>query len=110
MREATRANAISSYLTTRLAPQVVVVPRVVSESGFLDLIESDPFFDVNIKASYHFDVSDDFHLELSGGLRNLFNSYQPEFDSGPTRDSDFIYGPVAPRSVFFSLTIGNLSY
>jgi len=86
----------------------MVVPRVVSESGFLDLIDSDPFFDINIKASYHFDVSEDFHLELSGGLRNIFNSYQPEFDTGPGRDSDFIYGPMAPRSVFLSVNIGNL--
>lgn len=86
----------------------MIVPRVVSETGFLDLIDSDPFFDVNIKASYHFHVSEDFYLELSGGARNIFNSYQPEFDAGPERDSDFIYGPMAPRSVFISLKIGNL--
>ncbi len=86
----------------------MIVPRVVSESGFLDLVDSDPFFDLNIKASYHFDVSKDFHLELSGGVRNVFNSFQPEFDSGPERDSDFIYGPMAPRSVFVSIKIGNL--
>lgn len=87
----------------------MIVPRVVSESGFLDLIDSDPFFDMNIKASYHFDVSDDFDLELSAGVRNLFNSYQPEFDSGPERDSDFIYGPMAPRSIFISVKIGKLN-
>ncbi len=86
----------------------MIVPRVVSESGFLDLIDVDPFFDVNIKASYHFEVSQDFHLELSGGVRNIFDSYQSEFDSGPERDSDFIFGPMAPRSVFISVKIGNL--
>lgn len=86
----------------------MIVPRVVSETGFLDLIDSDPFFDVNLKASYQFRVSNDFQLELSGGMKNIFNSYQPVFDSGPERDSDFIYGPMAPRSVFISVTIGNL--
>ena len=86
----------------------MVVPRVVSESGFLNLIDTNPFFDVNIKASYHFNVAKNFHLELSGGVKNIFNSYQPEFDSGPERDSDFIYGPMAPRSIFLSLKIGNL--
>ena len=86
----------------------MIVPRVVGANGSPDLLDSDPFFDVNLKASYHFDIADDFHLELSGGLRNLFNSYQPEFDSGPERDSDFIYGPAAPRSVFISVKIGNL--
>ncbi len=86
----------------------MIVPRVVSETGFLDLFESDAFLDLNIKASYEFKVSDDFNLELSGGFKNIFNSYQPEFDSGPERDSDFIYGPMAPRSVFISVVIGNL--
>jgi outer membrane receptor for ferrienterochelin and colicins len=86
----------------------MLVPRVVADNGALALIESNPFFDFNIKASYHFELSKDFHLELSGGVRNIFNSFQPEFDSGPTRDSDFIYGPLAPRSFFFSIKIGNL--
>jgi outer membrane receptor for ferrienterochelin and colicins len=86
----------------------MIVPRVISDSGFLDLFESDAFLDLNVKGTYHFDVSEDFHLELSGGVKNLFNSFQPEFDLGPERDSDFIYGPMAPRSVFISVTIGNL--
>jgi outer membrane receptor for ferrienterochelin and colicins len=86
----------------------MIVPRVVGADGSPDLLESDPFFDVNLKASYHFDVSEDFHLELSGGVRNLFDSFQPAFDSGPERDSDFIYGPAAPRSVFIAVKIGNL--
>ncbi|MEL6842495.1 MAG: TonB-dependent receptor, partial [Bacteroidota bacterium] len=86
----------------------MIVPRVVGADGSPDLLESDPFFDVNLKLSYHLDVSDDFYLELSGGARNLFNSFQPEFDSGPERDSDFIYGPAAPRSFFIAVKIGNL--
>lgn len=85
----------------------MIVPRVVSESGFIDLVDSDPFLDVNIKASYHIDVSSDFQLALGGGVKNIFDSYQQEFDSGPTRDSDFVFGPVAPRSVFLSVKIGN---
>ncbi|TRX47274.1 TonB-dependent receptor [Fulvivirga sp. M361] len=86
----------------------MIVPRVVNELGFLDLIESDPFLDMNIKASYHFDVRENFHLELSGGVKNIFNSYQDDFDSGAGRDSDYIYGPAAPRSIFVSVKIGNL--
>ncbi|MEM9920838.1 MAG: TonB-dependent receptor [Bacteroidota bacterium] len=86
----------------------MIVPRVVGANGSPDLLNSDAFFDVNLKLSYHFNVSEDFHLELSGGARNIFNSYQPTFDTGPERDSDFIYGPAAPRSVFISVKIGNL--
>ncbi|MDN3202999.1 TonB-dependent receptor [Algoriphagus sediminis] len=86
----------------------MIVPRVVGEDGFVELIDTNPFFDVNLKATYHIDLSDDFQMELAGGLRNMFNSYQPEFDSGPERDSDFVYGPLAPRSVFFSVKFGRL--
>ncbi len=86
----------------------MIVPRIVGANGSPDLLETNPFFDVNLKASYHFEIAEDFHLELSGGVRNIFNSFQPEFDSGPERDSDFVYGPAAPRSFFFSVKIGNL--
>ncbi|MEM9858732.1 MAG: TonB-dependent receptor [Bacteroidota bacterium] len=86
----------------------MIVPRVVSESGFLNLIETEPFFDANIKVSYYFDVSEDFQVELSGGIKNVLNSYQDDFDVGAGRDSDYIYGPAAPQSVFVSLKIGNL--
>ncbi len=86
----------------------MIVPRVVSESGFLNLIGTDPFFDANMKVSYYFDVSEDFQVELSGGIKNVLNSYQDDFDVGAGRDSDYIYGPAAPRSVFVSLKIGNL--
>ncbi len=86
----------------------MIVPRVVGDDGFLDLFESDPFFDVNLKASYHVDLSEDFQVEFSGGIRNMFNSFQPEFSTGPERDSDFVYGPLAPRSFFFAIKIGRL--
>ncbi|MEO0732732.1 MAG: TonB-dependent receptor, partial [Bacteroidota bacterium] len=86
----------------------MIVPRIVGANGSPDLLDSDPFFDVNIRASHHFDISEDFHLELSGGIRNVFNSYQTDFDSGPQRDSTFIYGPAAPRTLFISVKIGNL--
>jgi len=86
----------------------MIVPRVVGEDGFVELINTNPFFDLNLKATYHIDLSDDFQMELAGGLRNMFNSYQPEFDSGPERDSDFVYGPLAPRSLFLSVKFGRL--
>jgi len=86
----------------------MVVPRIIGADGFIDLVDSDPFIDVNLKVSYHFDLSEDLHVELSSGFRNAFNSYQSEFDQGPERDSTFIFGPAAPRSVFFAVKIGNL--
>lgn len=86
----------------------MTVPRVVSETGFLDLNNSGAFFDMNIKLETHFDFSDSLMVTLSGGVTNIFNSYQDDFESGPQRDSDYIYGPDAPRGFFFGLKFGKL--
>ncbi|WP_353777385.1 TonB-dependent receptor [Winogradskyella sp. 3972H.M.0a.05] len=85
----------------------MVVPFVVRESGFMDLVDTNAFFDMTTKLTYHFDLKKEFHVELSGGVQNLFGSYQDDFDSGPTRDSDFIYGPNRPRTFFIGLKFGN---
>jgi len=85
----------------------MIVPRVVSETGFLDLVESNPFLDMNVKLSYHLDIKNECHLELSGGIQNIFNSFQDDFDTGPTRDSDYVYGPARPRTFFLGVKIGN---
>lgn len=85
----------------------MTVPFVVGESGFIDLIDTNSFFDLTTKLTYHFDLKKEFHVELSGGIQNIFNSYQDDFDTGPTRDSDFVYGPNRPRTFFFGLKIGN---
>lgn len=86
----------------------MTVPLVVSDSGFLQLNESQAFFDLNINAEIHFDVSEDFQIRLNGGVKNLLNSFQDDFDVGPTRDSDYVYGPALPRTFFLGLTIGTL--
>jgi len=85
----------------------MIVPLVAAESGFLDLKETDPFYDMNFKVAYHFDLNEDFHLELSTGVQNFLNSYQDDFSSGATRDSDYVYGPSRPRTFFVSVKIGS---
>ena len=42
-------------------------------------------------------------LDYSFGVKNLTNDYQNNFDTGKNRDSNFVYGPSAPRTFFFSL-------
>ncbi len=86
----------------------MTVPRVISDTGFLELNDSGSFFDLNIKLESHFDFNDSFMVTVSAGVTNIFNSYQDDFDIGPTRDSDYIYGPDAPRAVFFGLKFGKL--
>ncbi|NDC78814.1 MAG: TonB-dependent receptor [Chitinophagia bacterium] len=42
-------------------------------------------------------------MDLSVGVRNIGNAYQTDFDRGPYRDSNYIYGPALPRSLFAGL-------
>lgn len=86
----------------------MTVPRVISDTGFLELNEVDPFFDLNLKLESHFDFSDSFMTTLSLGVKNMFNSYQDDFDIGAGRDSDYVYGPNAPRTFFIGLKFGKL--
>jgi len=58
------------------------------------------FFDLNAKLSYEFKIYKEIAMELSAGVRNLFDSYQKDFDRGAGRDSGYIYGPSMPRSWF----------
>lgn len=47
-------------------------------------------------------------LEVFGGIKNVFNAYQTNFDTGKNRDSNYIYGPSLPRTFFVGLRIKTL--
>ena len=83
------------------------VPEILQEGGSLVIRESQNFWDATIKASHHFHLGNKLHITLAGGVQNLFNSFQTDFQSGPGRDSDYVYGPSRPRSFFFSLSLKN---
>ena len=86
----------------------MTIPKVIDPSGYLELRESPAFMDVNLKLTQHLDITENFHINLSMGVQNVFNAYQDDFDSGPTRDSDYIYGPSRPRTLFFGIKFGDL--
>ncbi|MDR3285826.1 MAG: TonB-dependent receptor [Prevotellaceae bacterium] len=63
------------------------------------------FFDFGIKLSYNIHFSESLNIELSGGIKNIFDSYQKDPDYGQTKDSTYIYGPGFPRMLFFGVKI-----
>ena len=72
-------------------------------------VETSAFFVNNFKMSYQFDFgSFDSGLELFGGIKNIFNNYQDDFDTGKYRDSGYIYGPSEPRTIYFGIKIKSL--
>jgi len=70
---------------------------------------SPSFFELGIKAGYTFDLkSVDTGLEIFAGVKNLTNAYQSDFDSGKNRDSNYVYGPAAPRTVYVGIRVKSL--
>ena len=64
-----------------------------------EAIRTPRFFDMGVKLYKTVD------LQLNGGVQNLFESYQKDFDRGANRDSGYIYGPSLPRSFFAGVKI-----
>jgi len=71
-------------------------------------VTSKSFSEFGFKSSYIFNLnkpSTDF--ELFGGIKNIFDAYQSDFDTGKNRDSNYIYGPAAPRTIFIGLKMSS---
>jgi outer membrane receptor for ferrienterochelin and colicins len=69
------------------------------------LIESEDFFDIGFNLRYDI-VLNGTRAQIFGGMKNLLNAYQSDFDSGIDRDPGYIYGPTAPRSVYLGIRMG----
>jgi outer membrane receptor for ferrienterochelin and colicins len=72
-----------------------------------ELKESDSFFDLGAKLSYQYRLNG-ASMQIFVGIKNMFNSYQDDFDTGNERDPGYIYGPGQPRTIYFGIKIGNL--
>ncbi len=74
-----------------------------------ELVKSDAFMETNIKLSYALDWRYvGVGIEFFAGVQNLFNAYQDDFDKGKNRDSNYVYGPARPRTIYFGLKLMNL--
>ena len=79
---------------------------VQHNAGYIeaDRTEQTPsFWDMGVKLSYNFRLSNSIGLELNGGVKNIFDAFQRDIDAGAFRDSVYIYGPMAPRTYFLGL-------
>ncbi len=67
------------------------------------------FTDVGLRIGHTFELDKvKSGLELFAGMKNLFDSYQNDFDTGKNRDSNYVYGPALPRSIVFGLRLKSL--
>ncbi|MEZ7499249.1 TonB-dependent receptor [Flavobacterium sp. Arc3] len=73
-----------------------------------EFLNTPTFSEVNSKIAYTIPSEKyNMNFEIYGGLKNMFNQYQSNFDSGKNRDSNFVYGPSLPRTVFVGVRFFN---
>ena len=68
-------------------------------------VNTPDFMTVNVKLAYDIPIHKYLTLQVNGGVQNVGNAYQKDFDKGRNRDSDYIYGPSLPRSYFVGAKI-----
>ncbi|MDX5325734.1 MAG: TonB-dependent receptor [Bacteroidota bacterium] len=76
------------------------------EQPYDELILSRSFLEINLRVAYRQRIPNTpLTWEIFGGVQNLLNAYQSDFDTGRFRDSNYIYGPSRPRTIFLGLRV-----
>ncbi|MEZ5072171.1 MAG: TonB-dependent receptor [Bacteroidales bacterium] len=96
-------SATTTYTGSMLVPYFG--PETDPERG--ELRRSTDFLDLGLKVEYTRQLNG-IRLQWFGGVKNLFNAYQKDFDLGAERDPAYMYGPVSPRSVYVGLRLASL--
>lgn len=74
-----------------------------------EIVETNSFHELSFKVNYSFALPKvKSKLNLYGGVKNVGNSYQSNFDIGKNRDSNFVYGPAQPRTFFIGIRLLSL--
>lgn len=101
--KATKAFAID---LTGVYTGKMLVPYIPENKGMV-IKDVRDFVELNLRLGYTINMKKDFSIELFGGVQNIFNAYQKDFDKGALRDSNYIYGPSRPRTYTFGIKIGH---
>ncbi|AEA46013.1 TonB-dependent receptor plug domain-containing protein [Fluviicola taffensis] len=69
-----------------------------------EIVHTKSFWDLGIRAerSIHIHKMEQT-IRIGLGIQNLFDSYQSDFDTSKLRDSNFVYGPSRPRTIFVDI-------
>ena len=76
--------------------------HVAQNAPVAKVIESAPFYVVDIGISRTFSIVT-VDITVKAGVSNLFDDFQDDLQSGPDRDSDYVYGPRLPRTYYVGL-------
>lgn len=95
------ANLNYVYTGSMIVPHYGGAPNQLID----EMTTSQSFSDLSLKVSYQLPLNGN-KMELFGGLKNAFNSYQKTFDIGKNRDSNYVFGPAQPRTWFVGVKMG----
>ena len=99
-----RINANMNYIYTGS----MLVPHFAGASNQTvdEIISSASFSEVSFKFAYSIGLKKiNSKIELYTGVKNILNAYQDQFDIGKNRDSNFVYGPSQPRTIFIGIKL-----
>jgi outer membrane receptor for ferrienterochelin and colicins len=102
-----KINESWSFDVTGVYTGSMIAPRLTQENQVMLLNKTPQFFEINTRIGKTWNINHDFSVELSTGVQNILNAFQKDFDRGPLRDSDYVYGPSRPRTFFVGLKIGH---
>ena len=92
------------YTGSMLTPHFAGAEGVTKD----ETVKTKNFFDTTLKLSYYFNINSTNKIELNGGIQNIFNQIQKDYDKGANRDSEYIYGPSLPRTFFIGVKISSI--
>jgi outer membrane receptor for ferrienterochelin and colicins len=75
-----------------------------------EIITTKSFSDLSVKIQYNLNLKkNNTKVIIYLGVKNMLDEYQNDFDIGKFRDSNFIYGPSLPRTIYLGLKWGSNS-
>ncbi len=67
---------------------------------------SEWFYDWDITIGYKHEMGSGYYIKPYFAAKNILNSFQKDFDEGPERDAEYIYGPRNPRMFLLGIRGG----
>lgn len=98
-----KANINYVYTGSMKVPHFAGAPNQTID----EIISTSAFSELSSKVSYSLKRKkiNTAYIELYGGVKNILNAYQNVFDIGKNRDSNFVFGPAMPRTIFVGIKL-----
>lgn len=93
------------YTGSMLVPHFAGAPNQLVD----EIEKTNSFHELSFKVNYTIDFKKlKSKINFYGGIKNVTNSYQTNFDIGKNRDSNFVFGPAQPRTFYIGIKVLSL--